>query len=335
MALHPPLAALGPAVTRLVIVPDGPLHRMPWDVLRLPDGRYVAEQYTVAIAPSAAIAATLWSKADRRGDGAGARVLAFGDPEFAEMPVAQTGEETYRSSLQATGGLPRLPESAREARLVASYGARAELRVGEDATAAYLKQTPLAGFDVLHFATHALIDERIATRSVLALGKSEGESGFVGAADLAALDLDAALVVLSACRSAGGVVVDGEGIQGLTAPLLQAGARSVVATAWRIGDRATVPFVEAFYDAMADGMPVASALRVAKLDAIRRGAPPREWAAFSVVGDPFVRIALVEPASLPRWIIVVPILLLVLAASALLASRRRANAGRPITPVGG
>jgi tetratricopeptide (TPR) repeat protein len=333
--LHPALAAAGPAVTKLVIVPDGPLHRMPWDVLRLTDGRYAAEQYTIGIVPSAAIAARLWSAAARPRRGAGARVLAFGDPEFARTAAVKAGDETYRSGLEATGGLPRLPQSAREARLVASYGADAELRLGPDATAAYLKHTPLASFDVVHFATHALIDERVATRSVLALGASDGESGFVGAADLAALDLDASLVVLSACRSAGGVVVDGEGIQGLTAPLLQAGARSVVATTWRISDRATVPFVEAFYDAMADGLPVASALRAAKLDAIRRGAPPREWAAFNVVGDPFVRIGLVEPPARPRWLLIVPVLLLLLLGGVAIAGMRRRGARRRVSPAGG
>ena len=326
------LTMLGPAVTKLVIVPDGPLHRLPWDVLRMPDGRYLTERYTVGIAPSAAIAATLWSSGPRRRAAAGARVLAFGDPEFPASGAVPAGEETYRSALDATGGLPRLPSSAREARLVASYGASAEARVGEDATASYLMTTPLAGFDVVHFATHALIDERVATRSVLALGAGDGRSGLLGAADLAALDIDAALVVLSACRSGGGVVVDGEGIQGLTAPLLQAGARAVVATAWRISDRATVPFIEAFYDAMADGLPVAGALRAARLDAIRRGAPPREWAAFSVVGDPFLRVALVQPPARPRWMIAVPILLVALLASALIAGRRRRHSRRDVTP---
>ena len=327
------LAMLGPAVTKLVIVPDGPLHRMPWDVLRLPDGRYLVERYTVGIAPSAAIAATLWSSApDRRGVSA-ARILAFGDPEFPASDAVPAGEETYRSALETSGGLPRLPSSGREARLVASYGASGEARIGKDATAAYLTMAPLAGVDVLHFATHALIDERVATRSVLALGAGDGRSGFLGAADLAALDIDGALVVLSACRSGSGVVVDGEGVQGLTAPLLQAGARAVVATAWRIGDRATVPFIEAFYDALADGQAVGSALRIAKLDAIQRGAPPREWAAFGVVGDPFLEVALVEPPRRSPWMFVVPVLLLGLLASAVIGGRRRHHARRDVTSV--
>jgi hypothetical protein len=102
-------------------------------------------------------------------------------------------------------------------------------------------------------------------------------------------------VVLSACRTAGGVAITGEGMEGLTAPLVAAGARSVVATQWRIGDRSAVRLVSDFYSGLARGLPVAEALRSAKLAAIARGAPPSDWAGFTVVGDPFARVALATP----------------------------------------
>jgi CHAT domain-containing protein len=105
------------------------------------------------------------------------------------------------------------------------------------------------------------------------------------------------MVVLSACRTAGGVVVDGEGIQGLTASLLEAGARSVVATSWRVGDRSTVRFVDRLYAELARGKPVIDALRTAKLESLEAGDPPAVWAAFSVVGDPTVVVPLKVPPS--------------------------------------
>ena len=109
--------------------------------------------------------------------------------------------------------------------------------------------------------------------------------------------------MLSGCRTARGVVVEGEGVQGLTAPLLQAGARSVVATSWRIRDQATVAFVKSFYDALARDLPVADALRVAKLDALGRGAGPSDWAVFTAVGDPLVRVPLQKPPLFAsRWV---------------------------------
>jgi CHAT domain-containing protein len=127
------------------------------------------------------------------------------------------------------------------------------------------------------------------------LAPGNGESGFVGASDLFGLRLGADLAVLSACRSAGGVVLGGEGIRGLTAPLLAAGARSLVATQWRIDDREVVPVVDAFYAALASGQPVIEALRTAKLRALGDGRSPRAWAAFSSVGDPLVTVTLRKP----------------------------------------
>ena len=136
---------------------------------------------------------------------------------------------------------------------MARYSSGAEVRLREEASASYLKHAPLERFRVIHFATHAVVDERSVSRTVLALAPGGGESGLIGPGDLAALRLDADLVVLSGCRTAGGVVVEGEGVQGLTAPLIQAGTRSVVASQWRIGDRSTIAFIQDFYQALAAG----------------------------------------------------------------------------------
>lgn len=316
------LPTLPASVTRLVVVPDGPLHRVPWDALRLPDGRFAVERFAIGVSPSATVLARL-SRAHPPRSGQ-TRLLAFGDPAFPETKASDE-EQVYRSAFAATGGLPRLPESAREARLVARYADDATVRLRSEASAEYLEHAALTGYDVLHFATHALVDDRAATRNALALAPGGADpDGFVAAADLAALRLDAGLVVLSACRSAGGVVVDGEGVQGLTAPLLAAGARSVVATTWRISDRGTVPFIEAFYSGMARGLPVAEALRAAKLDALHRGAPPRDWAAFTAVGSPFATVALHEPATARRWWVLALAALLAAVPLIGVARRRRA-----------
>jgi CHAT domain-containing protein len=225
------------------------------------------------------------------------RILALGDPRFGRKGAHQgAAAESFGEAFATAGGLPRLPASAREARLIGRYG-DGEVRLRDDASEAYLKRAELGGFRVLHFATHAVVDDRSVARTAIALAPGGQEDGFLAPAELAGFGLAADLVVLSACRTAGGVVVAGEGVQGLTAPLLQAGARSVVATRWRIADRAAVRMVEPFYDALAAGLPVVDALQSAKLAALRRGAPAREWAAFTAVGDPLVRIPLRQPSS--------------------------------------
>ena len=133
--------------------------------------------------------------------------------------------------------------------------------------------------------------------------------------------------MLSACRTAGGVAIAGEGMEGLTAPLVAAGARAVLATQWRIGDRSTVRLVSDFYSALARGLPVAEALQAAKLLAMRRGAPASEWAGFTVVGDPLARVGVTAPPpTTPRgWVAAAALVLLAVAGAAYLAVRRRAR----------
>jgi len=297
--IEPLLPILAPGVKRIVIVPDGALHRVPFDALRLSDGRYLFERYAVGVAPSASAVVAIRSRPARSQATSPLRLLAIADPA-----IATTVRDTSRdgdadddlSALATMNGAPRLVGASREARLVARYAPSADVRLGDDATASFLRKADLRQYRVLHFATHALVDEQSVARTALALTPSEGENGLVGAGDLAALSLDADLVVLSACRSAGGVLIGGEGVQGLTSPLLQAGARSIVATNWRINDQRVVPFIERFYDGLARGLNVTDALRAAKVGALAAGEPPRIWAAFLAIGDPLVTVPLREPA---------------------------------------
>jgi CHAT domain-containing protein len=299
-------------ITRLVIIPDGPLHTIPFDALRLADGKFVVERFATSLAPSSATIAALRDRSRIRASSAlqrPVRLLVFGDPVFANKE--DKSSEHSKDSVSSLGisstslplfaptpefeTLPRLTGSAKEAQLIARYAESSEVRLRDRASAAYLKQAPLEEFRVLHFATHAFVNERTAARTALALTPGEGESGFVSPGEVAALSLNADLVVLSACRTAGGVVLDGEGVQGLTSSFLEAGAQSIVASQWRIGDQSTVAFIHDFYDALSQQLPVAQALRHAKLAALQRGAPPRDWAAFTVIGDPSVQVPFSPP----------------------------------------
>jgi CHAT domain-containing protein/tetratricopeptide (TPR) repeat protein len=334
--LDPVRPELGAGISRLIVVPDGPLHRVPWDLLRLADGGQVIERYAVSVVPSAAVLAALWRhpRAGSTRPASPGSLLAFGDPVFAREAGTGVAEATaeMQGDIDSAGELPRLAGSGREARLVARYASEAVVRLRGDASAAYLKRAPLERFRVIHFATHAVVDERSAARAVLALAPDGNDNGRVGPGDLAALRLDADLVVLSGCRTAGGLVVEGEGVQGLTAPLIQAGARSVVASQWRIPDRSTIPFIQGFYQALAEGLPVGDALRAAKLDAIRHGTPAREWSAFTIVGDPLVRVPLTVPGPDP-WRLTMVAAAIVLGAAAFAYARTRRRAARPERPI--
>lgn len=113
--LAPALGELGAGVTRPIVVPDGPLHRVPWDLLRLPDGRYVVERYAVSVVPSAAILAALWRhrRAGSAAPGHPMPLLAFGDPAFARragVGPAETQAETV-ATFDPSDVLPRLAGS--------------------------------------------------------------------------------------------------------------------------------------------------------------------------------------------------------------------------------
>ena len=304
--LGPALKALASEVDRLIIVPDGELYRTPFDALSLADGTTILSRYSVSLVPSAAVLLRLWAGHAPSADGS---ILAFGDPLYSADSSGHA-EASQRVALGFSGNLPRLPGSAREAQLVSQYADAAALRLRDSASEAYLKRAPLERYRVLHFATHAVGDEGAEALSALALAPGGGEDGFVGGAELRALHLNADLVVLSGCRTAGGELVRGEGLGGLTTPLLEAGARAVVATQWPIDDRATIHLVQDFYDALADGRSAGDALRAAKLASLARGARSNEWAAFTLVGDPLVRVPLRRPrGAFPAWL--VPLALMV------------------------
>lgn len=298
--LKSPVTDLPPGIRHLVIVPDDALYRLPYEALLLGDDQPLVAHYGLTIEPSVAVMLRLRLRPSRKDV---PDLLALGDPRFgSESPGRESGEaQVYRDAFAANGGLPRLAGSAVEVQDVARYAPRAEVRLREAASEAWLKGADLQPFRVLHFATHALVDEHSATRTALALAPGGGEDGFMGPGDLAALHLRADLVVLSACRTAGGVIVGGEGIQGLTAPLLQAGARTVLATEWSIEDRSTLALLDGFYGGMADGLTADQALRGAQLAALRRGAAPATWAAFTLVGDPLLRVPLRRPIRLNWW----------------------------------
>jgi tetratricopeptide (TPR) repeat protein len=282
------LASLPPTVTRLVVVPDGPLHRLPFDALRLRSGDWAASRYAIALAPSATVAVRL---AERPRDAAGRTLVALGDPLFPGE-LSTPDARVLRDGFTGSGGLPRLPTSGVEATRVGEYGANALVRLRSGASEWFLKQQHARRISVLHLATHALVDDRAYGRSAIALAAGSGDDGFLTVQELGAARIDAELVVLSACRTAGGVLLEGEGVRGLTAPLLEAGARAVVATQWAIGDRSALPLIDRFYAELARGARAVDALQRVKAEAIRAGVSPRDWAAFTIVGDGAVRPSL-------------------------------------------
>ena len=287
-----PLATAIPArVSKLVVVPSAPFNLLPFDVLEMPDGRSMIERFEISYAPSASVYAALRRRAsDAAATRTSARgVMAFGAPE-----------RPRNSGVARWDTLPPLPAAAAEAREVARTSSPSPtlVRLGRDASEAALKRSALSDVAVLHFASHAVVDPAGLRGTALLLAPGGGEDGIVRPEELSALSLDADLVVLSACATAisGGYVGD-EGLRGLVAPLIEAGAKGVAATLWAVDDNAQRALMRRLYERLARGESTAAAIRGAKLDAIRDGAVPRDWASLVLWGDPQTR-----PLGKPRQI---------------------------------
>ena len=281
------LGRLPAGVTELIIVPEDVLYRVPFAVLRV-NGHRIVERFAVHVVPSAAVALALWGTRAPPGP---ARMLAFGDPRFPRDNVHDApATRAHFAAFASLGGLTRLPASAAEVQSAVRWFPRSDALVGAAASESNLKRARLDRYRLIHFATHAQVDERAPGRTAIALAAGGGDDGYVTSSELGSLDLNADLVMLSGCSTALGLIVGGEGILGLTGPLLQAGSHSVVATLWPVSDRGSAAFVQSFYRILATGIPATDALRRAQLESIRHGAPPRDWAAFELTGDGFVRL---------------------------------------------
>ena len=290
-------------VTRLVIVPDHVLHRLPFEALReRDDGPPLASRFEISYAPSAT-SWLHWKRADAPLAGAG--VLAMVDPELPERDpdLHRAADASWIESMK----LGSLPHSRREARALLRAMGAGELREGARASERYLKSVAPDRFGIVYLAAHALADERRPSRSavVLASGSPE-EDGLLQMREIVDLELDGKVVVLAACHSASGEVLTGEGVVGLAQAFFRAGARAVIGSRWPVRDAETAAMMETFAVELGRGQSVAGALAAARRSSIEAGAPAESWAGLVVLGDGDV-VPLPVSAKRPRrgWIVAV------------------------------
>jgi hypothetical protein len=282
--LEDALGLLPAAVRRLIIVPDDALHQFPFAALRRKESDPpLAARYQISIAPSA----TLWLHW-RAGRPAAAEepLLALADPKLpgeGRAPRAIERAAIFMDGLQL-GALPFARQEARVA--VRHLDGGSVLRVGDEASEGYVKNTDLRRFGVLHFATHAVLDDQHPERSgVLLTPAPASEDGLLQMREIVSLHLDGRIVVLSSCRSASGQMLRGEGVMGLARAFFQAGAHTVVASLWPLRDDDGAALFDRFYAHLGDGLSVSRALRAAQRDRIAAGAPSYAWAGLVVLGD--------------------------------------------------
>ena len=302
--LFPAMENLPHSVERLIFIPDGPLLYLPFDTLALfpadsSSGEdFLISKYTISYASSCS--SLLFLKERQKKDRYVQNLLAFGNPlppsdissGKNKISVANILRETYEGQ---GFDFSSLPQSDREIKEISSFFSKNDRTIclGREASKDMIKNLSLEDYQIIHFACHGFIDEKIPYRTALVLswdGYSR-EEGFLQVREIANLRLDAELVVLSACETGRGHIEKGEGILGLTRSFFYSGARSVVSALWKIGDKATARFMRHFYFYLSQENDKAQALRLAKLDLLKsKYSHPFYWAPFVLHGESSSRL---------------------------------------------
>jgi len=295
----------------LIVSPDGPLLLLSFEALLTSPGRggsgyadlpYLIREKSVTYVPSASVFAELGTSARNAvpavsGAGGADLFLGFADPAYeraspapgpaAAGPLARTLQDAGLPSPQ------RLTHSRDEVLEIASLFPPGQVRsyFDGDASEENVKANPeLRNARWLHFAVHGFVDEARPEYSglVLSLDGDPGENGLLQVYEIFNLDLSADLVVLSACDTALGKNVRGEGLLGVSRALLYAGAASVVVSLWQVADASTSDLMVRFYRHLMESGDKAEALRLSKLELIADGRydRPYHWAPFILIGRP-------------------------------------------------
>jgi CHAT domain-containing protein len=319
---------LGPAGNelgskRLVIVADGALHYIPFAALPDPSSSphpakvpLIAKHELVNL-PSASALARM--REELRGRPSAPKVVAvLADPVFDRVdtrvraiqsvqpksrptpsPHDNESDSVARRALRSfvengDTSFARLPFSRREAKTIIDMVPKNEglLALDFNANRAAATGSELAQYRIVHLATHGLLNSEYPELSgiVLSLIDEQGreQDGFLNLSQIYNLKLGADLVVLSACQTALGRDIKGEGLVGLTRGFMYAGAPRVVASLWQVDDAATADLMREFYKAMlVEGMRPAAALRTAQVRTWQRNPQlsPYFWSAFTLQGE--------------------------------------------------
>lgn len=338
-------------VSRLIVVPSRVMMGVPVETMIDPSGQHLLDRYSVSYVPSASVYRWLTERRSSRRRHNIGKALLVGDPALAprtaaESHVSKPEVSVHRADLDrradstfeitvlraALAGnpdalrlLPPLTESEKEVRAIAGLVGDATVLVEEAASEknihSLVEDGRLASFDLIHFATHAIVDEHVPEVSALILsqrnrtddaqpigGDENDTDGLLNVGEIISeWQLDANLVTLSGCRTALGPARQGEGYLGFARAFLRAGAQAVLVSLWDVDDTATSMLMTRFYENLtghyeaarrghgAEPMSTAEALCEAKQwlrdygpgDGSHPFSHPSYWSAFILIGDPF------------------------------------------------
>jgi CHAT domain-containing protein/tetratricopeptide (TPR) repeat protein len=269
-----PIADLLPTnpEARIIFIPQGELFFVPFPALQDAAGKFLIEKHTILTAPSIQILELTRQKTQEISTVA-RDILIVGNPTMPEVVLAPKTPPQKLSNL---------PHSETEAKAIAKLF-KTQALTGNSATKAAVLQR-LSNARIVHFATHGLLDRARGLGSAIALAPDRTDSGLLTAEEILDLHLNADLVVLSACNTGLGRIT-GDGAIGLSRALIAAGTPSVIVSLWAVSDATTADLMVKFYQNLDRTGNKAQALRYAMLETMQQHPNPRDWAAFTAIGE--------------------------------------------------
>lgn len=346
---------------KILVVSEGALQAISFEALPAPGSRFVGptspETFdasllinTCEISSSPSISTLRAIRGEKKTVSSPYRTVAvIADPvfssndervQFAPMTPVVAGAsleqhpagpaESGLRGISRGSSLSRLTYSSVEADAISAAAPRGTSMIvkGFDANRETAMSSRIGGYQILHFATHGFLDSEHPELSGIVLTmvdpKGVRQNGVMPLHDIYSLNLSAELTVLSACQTALGKDINGEGLVGLSYSFISAGSKSVVASLWKVDDRATAKLMTGFYESLLQqGMSTGAALREAKLRTMKekQWRAPYFWAGFVLQGEYTNRIAVEEGWWIhPGWVLLA---LLVLLSSGVVVFRRR------------
>ncbi len=281
-----PIAKLLPADPNqpVIFIPQNELFLVPFPALEDQNNKYLIEKHTILTTPAIQVLQLTSEKRERLGGETfaslqGKDALVVGNPTMPSI-ITKSGEKAKQ--------LPTLPGAEVEAVEVAKL-LKTKAMTGKDATKASILQQ-MNKARIIHLATHGLLDDfkGLGVPGAIALAPDNTgqiNDGLLTADEILNLNLNAVLVILSACDTGEGRIT-GDGVVGLSRSLISAGASSVIVSLWAVSDDSTQFLMTKFYENLRQNPDQAVALRNAMLTTMKQYSRPLDWAAFTLVGEP-------------------------------------------------
>ncbi|MFM8296838.1 MAG: CHAT domain-containing protein [Microcystis aeruginosa] len=260
----------------VIFMPQGELFLVPFPALQDENGKYLIEKHTIVTAPAIQVLDLTQKQRVKVQQANPKGLVVVGNPTMPKVTI-KIGEPPEQ--------LNPLPAAENEAITIAKLLNTKALTGNEATKTAILSQLPQAR--IIHLATHGLLDDfkGLGVPSAIALAPSGNDDGLLTADEILDLKLNAELVVLSACDTGRGRIT-GDGVIGLSRSLITAGVPSIIVSLWSVPDAPTASLMTEFYRNWQEKkLDKAQALRQAMLTTMKNHPNPKDWAAFTLIGE--------------------------------------------------